>query len=81
MALGAPLVTTHMGGIADMVTDEESALVVPPGDVAATAAALTRINTDQALGAWLAAQARREVQRYLQSRVAADFEEIYASLV
>ena len=34
MALGAPLVTTHMGGIADMVADGESALVVPPGDVA-----------------------------------------------
>ena len=34
MALGAPLVTTHMGGIADMVVDGESALVVPPGDVA-----------------------------------------------
>ena len=49
MALGAPLVTTHMGGIADMVTHEESALVVPPGDVAATAAALTRISTDPVL--------------------------------
>ena len=81
MALGAPLVTTHMGGIADMVTHEESALVVPPGDVAATAAALTQISTDPALGGRLATQARIEVQRYLQSRVAADFEEIYASLV
>ena len=70
-----------MGGIADMVTHDESALVVPPGDVAATAAALSRIVSDDVLGARLAAQARVEVQRYLQSRVAADFEEIYASLV
>ncbi len=80
MALEAPLVTTHMGGIADMVSDDESALVVPPGDVAATAAALARITTDDALGPRLAAQARGEVRRYLQSRVAADFEEIYVSL-
>ena len=36
---------------------------------------------DPALGGRLAAQARVEVRRYLQSRVAADFEEIYASLV
>ena len=81
MALGAPLVTTHMGGIADMVTDGESALVVPPGDVAATTAALTRISADPVLAGRLAAQARIEVRRYLQSRVAADFEEIYGSLV
>ena len=81
MALGAPLVTTPMGGIADMVTDEDSALVVLPGDVAGTAAALSRISTEQGLGARLAARARVEVKRYLQSRVATDFEEIYASLV
>jgi glycosyltransferase involved in cell wall biosynthesis len=80
MALGAPLVTTQMGGIADMVTDDDSALVVPPGDVAATAAALTRISTDPALAERLAARARVEVKRYLQSRVATDFEDIYASL-
>ena len=53
MALGAPLVTTHMGGIADMVVDGESALVVPPGDVAATAAALTRMIADPELRARL----------------------------
>jgi glycosyltransferase involved in cell wall biosynthesis len=81
MALGAPLVTTQMGGIADMVTDGESALVVPPGDAAATAAALTRIGSEPGLGERLAARARVEVQRYLQSRVASDVEEIYASLV
>jgi glycosyltransferase involved in cell wall biosynthesis len=81
MALGAPLVTTHMGGIADMVTDEESALVVPPGDVSATAAALSRVLSEEGLGDRLAARARVEVKRYLQSRVASDFEAIYASLV
>ena len=69
-----------MGGIADMVTDGESALVVPPGDVAATAAAMSRLLSDAALGPRLAAQARVEVKRYLQSRVASDFEELYASL-
>jgi glycosyltransferase involved in cell wall biosynthesis len=81
MALGAPLVTTHMGGIADMVTDEQSALVVPAGDVTATARAMSRVAGDDALAARLRAAARVEVERYLQSRVAADFEGIYASLV
>ena len=77
MALGAPLVTTHMGGIADMVADGESALVVPPGDVPATAAALTRIVADPELRARLSAQASVEVGRYLQSAVAAQLEGIY----
>ena len=81
MALGAPLVTTHMGGIADMVVDGESALVVPPGDPTATATALRQILEDPARAGRLAARARVEVKRYLQSRVAADFEEIYASLL
>ncbi len=80
MALGAPLVTTHMGGIADMVTHDESALVVPPGDVRATAAALSRVLSEPSLGPRLAGQARVEVKRYLQSRVASDFEEVYTSL-
>jgi len=81
MALGAPLVTTSMGGIADMVTDGDSALVVPPGDVDATAAALSRLVSSPELGARLAAAATVEVRRYLQSAVAGRFEEIYASLV
>jgi glycogen synthase len=81
MALGTPLVTTPMGGISDMVTDGDSALVVPPGDVGATTGALDRILSEDGLGARLAAQALLEVRRYLQSRVASDFEEIYGSLV
>ena len=81
MALGAPLVTTHMGGIADMVVDGESALVVPPGDVPATAAALTRMAADPELRDRLSAQASVEVGRYLQSAVAAQLEGIYGRLV
>ena len=81
MALGAPLVTTHMGGIADMVVDGESALVVPPGDVAATAAALARIVAEPDSRARLSAQASVEVRRYLQSAVAAQLEGIYERLV
>lgn len=81
MALRAPLVTTSMGGIADMVSDGDSALVVPPGDVAATAHALARITTDRELARRLADRAAGEVQRYLQSRVAAQLEELYAGLV
>jgi glycosyltransferase involved in cell wall biosynthesis len=80
MALGTPLVTTPMGGIADMVTDGESALVVAPGDVDATEAALRRIVAEPGLRALLAAGARERVRPYLQSAVADTFTGIYEDL-
>jgi glycogen synthase len=80
MALGCPLVTTPMGGIADMVTDGESALVVAPGDVDATEVALRRFVADAGLRSHLAAGARQRVQPYLQSAVADTFTGIYEGL-
>lgn len=81
MALGAPLVTTHQGGIADMVVAEESALVVRPGEVADLAATLTRITGDAGLRARLRQQAREHVLRFVQSAVADRFDAIYTSLL
>ena len=77
MALGTPIVTTPMGGIADMVTDGESALVVAPGDVDATEAALRRLVSEPDLRADLATAARERVRPYLQSAVADTFSGIY----
>jgi glycosyltransferase involved in cell wall biosynthesis len=81
MALGAPLVTTHLGGIADMVTHERSALVVPPADVAATSAALDRLVHDDVLRGRLAAGGREGVRPFLQSRVAEQLEGVYRRVV
>lgn len=81
MALGAPLVTTDRGGIADMVVPGESALVVPPGDPAALAAALGGLVADPARARGLAERGQVEVKRFLQSSVAAQLEGIYAGLV
>lgn len=81
MAVGAPLVTTHQGGIADMVVDGESALVVPPGSPSALAAALTRLVDDGDLRDRLRGGARVAVAGFTQSRVAAQLERVYSSLV
>jgi glycosyltransferase involved in cell wall biosynthesis len=78
MALGVPLVTTHQGGIADMVVDGESALVVPPGRPDLMADALRVIASDAGLRDRLVHGARREVLRYRQSAVADQLEGIYA---
>ena len=80
MALGTPVVTTPMGGIADMVTDGESAVVVAAGDVDATEAALRRFLADPELRSRLVAGARDRVRPYLQSAVADTFTGIYEDL-
>ena len=41
-ALGVPVITTDVGGLAETVKPEESGLVVPPGDGDALAAAIVR---------------------------------------
>lgn len=81
MALGAPLVTTQQGGIADMVADGESALVVRPGDVKELATALGRITSDPQLRSELAYRARERVRGYLQSSVVRRVEQVYDELV
>jgi glycosyltransferase involved in cell wall biosynthesis len=50
-----PVVGTAVGGIADLVDDGVSGLLVPPGDAEALAAALTRVLSDPGLAERLAA--------------------------
>lgn len=49
MAAGLAIVTTPVGAVEDIVTDEQSGLLVQPGDVDALATALTRLVEDKAL--------------------------------
>lgn len=57
MAAGLAVVTTPVGAVEDIITDEKTGLLVPPGDVAALAEALTRLVEDPELRARLGAAA------------------------
>jgi glycosyltransferase involved in cell wall biosynthesis len=59
MLLGVPVVSTRTRWVEQYVSDGEEGLLVPPGDVAAFRAALTRLHEDAELRARLAANARR----------------------
>jgi glycosyltransferase involved in cell wall biosynthesis len=77
MACGRPVVTTDVGGIADMVTDGESGLVVEPGNQDALSVAIRRLLDDSNLRGQLAAGAHERARSFTVSAVVDRLEEIY----
>lgn len=49
MAAGVPVVATAVGGVPEIVTNEESALLIRPGDAAGMSAAIGRVLTEPGL--------------------------------
>jgi glycosyltransferase involved in cell wall biosynthesis len=68
MACGLPVITTPVGGIGDIVVDDECGLLIPPGDGRALATALRRLATDGDLRARLGAAARRRAVTHFDAR-------------
>ena len=62
MAYGRPVVASAVGGLLDLVADEETGLLVPARDVPALRAALERLLADQELRQRLGAAARERVR-------------------
>lgn len=81
MAQGVPVVASRAGGLAELVSDGETGLLVPVGDGAALADAIRRVLADPALGRRLADHATGAVQGYALDRVAARVLIVYNELV
>lgn len=64
MAAGRPIVATDLPSSREVLREGENALLVPPGDPAALAAALHRVLSDRELAARLARSAWEEAPRY-----------------
>jgi len=63
LGLGLPIVASRVGGLVDIIDDGVDGLLVPPGEPAALASALSRL-VDPATRAALAAGARRTAARW-----------------
>jgi glycosyltransferase involved in cell wall biosynthesis len=82
MRAGVPLVATSVGGVPEMVVDNETALLVSPRDAQALAAAIARILMDEQLAHRLASNATALVAtRYSPETYVRSLFEIYRSLV
>jgi glycosyltransferase involved in cell wall biosynthesis len=75
LAVGTPVIATAVGGVAEVVRDGENGLLVPPGDVAALAAAIDRLVHENGLRDRLAAAAAPSVEPLAEARLLAKVEE------
>ena len=78
LAVGTPVVSTDVGGVAEVVRDGENGLLVPAGDAGALADALRRIVEEPELRPLLAAAAAPSVERLRPERVYERLERILA---
>lgn len=78
MAVGLPVVASRVGGIPEVVTDGDDALLVAPGDPAALAGAIERLIDDEQLRTRVGDAARRTAERdYTLDAMLDRYEAIY----
>jgi glycosyltransferase involved in cell wall biosynthesis len=81
MLVELPCVTTQVGGIPEVATHERTALVVPPQDPSALAAAIERLSNDEGLRRELGEAARKHcVEGYSYERMLDRMENIYRNV-
>lgn len=80
MASGLCIVSTNVGGIPFLLEHEREALLVPPGDEVAMAAAVRRVLTEPALAARLSAAARRRAEAFGWPSILPRWRELFAAV-
>jgi glycosyltransferase involved in cell wall biosynthesis len=82
MAMGKPVVATRVGGLQDIVLDDETGLLVEPGDEVALGAALARLVADDDLRRRLGEAGRRRASAHFSAQVVVpQYEAAYAAVL
>lgn len=82
MAAGKPVIATAAGGVVDILTDGDTGLLVPPGDVEALSNAIRRLIEDRALAAALAQRGAQLVHTsFTMQRNATQVMDVYHQLL
>lgn len=81
-AAGKPVVSTNVGGVADIVADNTCGFITPPGNAALFAAALLKLTEDENLRSTLGAQGRQFVLgKFSYRRLVNDMSAYYNRLL
>ncbi len=82
MAAGRPIVATQVGGNAELIQDEVTGLLTPPGDAAALARAILRLLSDRGLARRLGTAAQRRARQHNSHQVKAwRYQQFYRGLL
>ncbi len=80
--LAKPVVASRVGGIPDLVLDEQTGLLVPPRDSQALAAAVLRLLRDPVLAQTLGAQLRqRALEGFTEARMVDSMARLYQKIL
>ncbi len=82
MALARPVIATAGGGVLEIITDNQTGLLVPMNDAPAMAAAITRLLNDPALAHRLATAGQAHARNHFSiTRVAAEIMDVFDTLL
>ena len=81
MACGLPVLATEVGGISELIQDDENGLLVRPGDIDALAEGLRRLASSPALRARLASRAAETVRAFDSEKVANSYLDVFSALM
>jgi glycosyltransferase involved in cell wall biosynthesis len=81
LAAGTPIVATDVRGLRELLTDGETALLVPPGSARSLAAALRRVLDDDALATQLGEAGLRLAAEHTEERMVDGFLALYDGLL
>jgi glycosyltransferase involved in cell wall biosynthesis len=82
MALGVPVVATKVAGVPEIITDGETGVLVPPGDVGALSQAMDRVLSDSDLARSLGERGRESVtSKFTREKMLGEMRAIYSELL
>src|SRR5438309_748689 len=81
MGAGCPVVASAVGGLADLVVDGTTGILVPPGDVAALGAAIQQLLADPGRRKGMGNAGRRRAAEFTASVVIPQVEQVYDEVV
>jgi glycosyltransferase involved in cell wall biosynthesis len=81
MYFQVPVVASNIGGIQEIIRDQENGLLVEPGDTKGLAAAIIKLLRDPKLASQLSTKGEETLQYFSPQRMARQVEDVYQALL